>query len=58
MNTKPRTTRRRNLSITDADYARLQALGKGNASEGLRDALRLADEQKAMIDRIIANGSK
>lgn len=42
MNTKPRTTRRRNLSITDADYERLKALGKGNASEGIREALRAA----------------
>jgi hypothetical protein len=57
MNTKPRTTRRRNLSITDADYARLQRLGAGNASMGIREALRLADEQNAMIDRVINNGS-
>lgn len=34
-------TRRRNLSISDADYARLQQLGAGNASEGVRVALRL-----------------
>lgn len=46
MNTKPRTTRRRNLSITDADYARLQALGNGNASEGIREALRRSEDNK------------
>lgn len=45
MNTKPRTTRRRNLSVTDLDYARLRALGNGNASEGVRAALRLAQTQ-------------
>lgn len=48
MNTKPRKTRRRNLSVTDADYARLQALGNGNASAGLREARRLVDQVSDM----------
>ncbi|MAG68408.1 MAG: hypothetical protein Tp138OMZ00d2C19078221_62 [Prokaryotic dsDNA virus sp.] len=30
------SAKRRNLTITDADYARLREVGKGNASEGLR----------------------
>ena len=49
MNTKPRTTRRRNLSVTDDDYKTLQALGMGNASEGIRVALcyaKIAQEQR------------
>ena len=46
MNTKPRTTRRRNISITDADYARLQELGNGNASEGVRVALKYANANR------------
>lgn len=32
--------KRRNVSIRDTDYAALQALGGGNASEGIRVALR------------------
>jgi hypothetical protein len=40
MNTKPKTTRRRNISITDADYAALAMLGNGNASQGIREALK------------------
>ena len=42
MNTKPKTTRRRNISITDADYAALARLGNGNASQGIREALKYA----------------
>ena len=40
MNTKPKLTHARNLSLSDADYARLKVLGNGNASEGVRVALR------------------
>jgi hypothetical protein len=35
---------RRNIYIADADWAELQRLGNGNASAGLREALRLALE--------------
>jgi hypothetical protein len=42
VNTKPKTTRRRNISITDADYAALARLGNGNASQGIREALAAA----------------
>lgn len=39
-------TRRRNLSISDADYAKLQQLGGRNASEGVRVALRYANANR------------
>lgn len=37
---KTNLAKRRNVSIRDTDYAALQALGGGNASEGIREALR------------------
>lgn len=37
---KTNLAKRRNISIRDTDYAALQALGGGNASEGIRVALR------------------
>lgn len=35
--------KRRNLTISDADYAWLQKLGGGNASKGVRVALALIE---------------
>lgn len=32
-------TKRRNMSISDADYAELKAIGNGNASQGIRKLL-------------------
>jgi hypothetical protein len=49
MNTKPKTTRRRNISITDADYAALAMLGNGNASQGIREALKRSDRIENML---------
>lgn len=46
MNTKPKLTRARNLSLSDADYARLRELGNGNASEGVREALRRSEDNE------------
>lgn len=37
---KTNLAKRRNVSIRDTDYTALQALGGGNASEGIREALR------------------
>ena len=42
MNTKPKLTHARNLSLSDADYESLRKMGKGNASEGVRVAIRAA----------------
>ena len=42
MNTSPLIYKRRNFNVSDADYAKLQELGKGNASKGLREALEYA----------------
>jgi len=38
--------RRRNIYITDDDWMALRRLGFGNASEGIREALRKAGAQK------------
>lgn len=45
MNTKPITYKRRNLNVSDADYSWFKAIGKGNASAGLREARRRVESQ-------------
>lgn len=39
-------TKRRSVTITEPDWQKLKALGNGNASAGIREALRLAYERK------------
>lgn len=45
MNKHPLIYKRRNLNVSDDDYAWFKAIGKGNASAGLREARRLVEAQ-------------
>lgn len=40
------TSKRRSVTINEKDWQKLKTLGKGNASAGIREALRLAYERK------------
>lgn len=38
--------KRRNIGITDADYEMIKRVGKGNASQGLRELIKLHRGEK------------
>ena len=44
-------TKRRTYTVTDEVHAELRRLGNGNASAGIREAVKVAQVRKAVADR-------